>query len=218
MLMMHNTRLAVVFSGMLLLSGCSDIAQFGDSLWSEPQAKKPVVEAETPVAAPVQPVDVAANNPVSLGRMKAADDVVAGDVVAEGVVVVKPETPKTIDAKTEAESPVVVTRPTSSAGVPSTPLMVLRFNQSHLYYEDALTKAIRASEATKQGVLYDLVSVLPDISSLSSEQQMKIVSRSSNNMRNVAGLMQQLGVPAERIRISDQKSPVKSQEIHLFVQ
>lgn len=100
----------------------------------------------------------------------------------------------------------------------SVALLTVRFNQPHVYYDDALTSAVKQSETLKPGMVqYDVLSTVPDLSSLAPDQQAKLASRAKDNLRNVVVKLQQLGVQADRIRIAEQTMKIRSQEIQVYV-
>ena len=194
-----------------------------------PKATATKVETIVPTSAPVLPVTVNKSEPVTLGQMSDDKKLPLSAPSAPMSTPAPSAAPVAIQESTPAAtpSPVVASAPASSPApskalaavkLDGKPLMVIRFNQNHVYYESALTKVIQTSERTKPNLVYNLVSVLPNISTLPADQQAKILSRSNENMRSVATLIQQLGVPADRIHVAKQEFPVKAQEIKIFVQ
>ncbi|MDX2073220.1 MAG: hypothetical protein SFX19_02515 [Alphaproteobacteria bacterium] len=155
----------------------------------------PKVSVKSPAAAPVQDVNANEINndgeqPVELGSM--SDKAVP----------------------TAAIAPAPAPAPAASDSVA---LLTLRFNQPHVHYEDALSQAVNAAEQVKQGVQYEVLSTVPDLSSLPPEQQEKLAARAKDNLRNVVMKMQQQGVAPDRIRIAEQTLRIRSQEIRVFV-
>lgn len=97
-----------------------------------------------------------------------------------------------------------------------TPLLVIRFNQRHVYFQRALKQAVESAERAKPGAFYDVVSVVPGGGSASQNQ--RINEDSVANLNAVVQELQSLGVQAERIHTSSQPGVgVTSQEIQLFV-
>jgi hypothetical protein len=114
----------------------------------------------------------------------------------------------------DAAAPLIAPTPIAANSVA---LLTIRFNQPHVNYDDALTSAVKQAETVKPGVSYDVLSTMPDLSSLAPDQQQKLASRGKDNLRNVAVKLQQLGVQAERIRIAEQTLKIRSQEIQIYV-
>ena len=96
-------------------------------------------------------------------------------------------------------------------------LLTIRFNQPHVQYDNALKDAVTQAEKAKSGVHYDVLSTVPDLTSLPAEQQSKLSARAKNNLHNIVVAMQQAGVSADRIKIADQTMKIRSQEIRIFV-
>lgn len=149
-----------------------------------------------------------ADEAVVLGSMRAPADRSLG---APSATASSAPTPM-IAAKQPVTAPTVVAMDKLGA-----PLMVIRFNQHHVHYEDALTRVVRTAEAARPTIVYNVVSHLPDLSPLPAAQRDDISSRAMANLRNVVMHMQQHGVPADRIRIASQQKNVSSQEIAIFV-
>lgn len=97
------------------------------------------------------------------------------------------------------------------------PVLVVRFNQSHVYFDQAVANVVKAVESSKPGLQYDVVSYLPDLSKLSPEQQANVNTRAGDNMKDVVAQVQQNGVAASRIHVGTATEPVTSQEIKIFV-
>lgn len=213
-----------------------------DSMFSsskKPQVSPTKVEVTTPVAAPY--LDVKANEvqnaaspantaqPVELGAMRDAEPLSvaaqsAAPEVAQPAITRKINSPlaapkAAAPVAEKAAAPALPTPPAATASVDTlgSPVMVVRFNQGHVYYDDALIKVVNAAEKARPGASYSVVSRLPDLSTLTADQQANIATRSSENLRDVVAIIQQQGVAASRIKIANQKAPVKSQEIAVFV-
>jgi len=220
-------------SSAALLSACGEVEHVYDrayqgvdgaydSVFSSNKAPKmsaTKVDVTTPLAAPY--VDVKANEvnkivptspAVELGAMR--DEQPLDDIKMEKPVVAEKPAPQVL--KAPPAMPVQAPIAASSADLGS-PLLVIRFNQNHVYYDDALNKIVAAAEKAKTGVTYSVVSKLPDIASLSAAQQDQIKTRSTENLKDVVMLMQQQGVPSNRVRIANKQAPVRSQEIAVYV-
>lgn len=220
-------------------SGISDAID-GEKKYEEAPTK---VSVQSPTAAPVQDVKAAEvpapnDKPVQLGAI--SDTSANAPVSAPPVDKIVPQAPQpqaTTGAETAANSAntaiATPATPPAATTTPETPsptasnapaattnslaLLTIRFNQPHVYYEDALTQAVAAAQKAKSNVMYEVLSSVPDLSSLPADQQAKLSARAKDNLRNVVVKMQQQGVPAERIRIADQTLKIRSQEIHVYV-
>lgn len=96
------------------------------------------------------------------------------------------------------------------------PLVVLRFNQERVYYEQPLFQAIEKAVAVKPGVMFDVVSVTP--STGNPQTDMAWQQTASRNARSVVASMQQMGVPLSRMNISGQRQAgLQSDEVYIYV-
>lgn len=183
------------------------------------------VGVKSPAAAPVQDVNAqeiinaekSAEKPVELGSISDNRTASANAPVAPSAPA---EQPKMEAATAAAPAPA----PTSAAPAAPAPvasnssaLLVIRFNQPRVYYDDALSQSVGVAEKAKTGVEYEVLSTIPDLTSLPVEQQTKLSARAKDNLRNVVLKMQQQGVSPERIRIAEQTLKIRSQEIRIFV-
>ncbi len=221
---------SLVTVSLLALSACSEVEHVANrgynsvssaasSLFESdaPVKSSPTqVEVSTPIAAPYQDVKTAdapvVASAVELGSMR--DDSLPKTDSA------MPERIKPVAAAASAAPAVPIIEQTAVA-VPlenlGAPLMIIRFNQTNVYYDDSLAKVVKVAETNRPGVKYNVVSALPDLSALSAEQQQDISKRAMDNLRDVVTQMQQLGVSADRVKIAAQKKPVRAQEISIYV-
>lgn len=226
-LLSHALRLASTSALLILVSACTDIetgfdgayeSVFGDSTPSQK------IGVKSSAAAPYQDVkaaDVAQNDPlIELGSMSdKAPEAIEGEeanVSAEASVPSSLIIPP-VDAVPPAEAAAVVDTAPSVADAGGAALLTVRFNQPHVYYDDALAKAVNEAEKAKPDVIYEVLSNMPNLSSLPPDQQDKLSKRGQNNLRNVVIKMQQMGVPPQRIRVANQTLTLRSQEIQVFV-
>jgi len=87
-------------------------------------------------------------------------------------------------------------------------LLIIRFNQKHVYFDKALATAVQSVEKAKPGSVYNVVSYTPPS-----------IQDAQANLQAVTQQMQALGIPGSRIESSSQPSDeVKSQEIRIFVE
>lgn len=229
--LLNTTALIAILAAA---SGCTQVENAYHSAYQsvmgddkEYKDSKTKVEVKTPAAAPIQDVKEAEitqpaaapalttppmsdTKPVELGA--AHDNSLDSAPATQSAATPVAEAP----AVKEAPKTAATTAPTANnAG--SLPLLTVRFNQPHVYYDDALGKAVSEAEKAKPGVTYDVLSTVPDLSSLAPDQQTKLAGRAKDNLRNVVMKMQQLGVSADRIRIADQTLKIRSQEIQIYV-
>ena len=184
---------------------------------SEPQSAQARTGVRSPAAAPVEDVKTAEIDtpaqPVELGRLS---DGVVNTAPAEKIIPIRPSAPAPQRAIAEA-APVTMPKPTAPIASNTAALLTIRFNQPHVNYDDALAQSVAAAESVKPGVLYEVLSTVPDLSSLPPDAQQKLSVRAQDNLRNVVMKMQQQGVSGDRIRIADQTIKIRSQEIRVFV-
>lgn len=98
-----------------------------------------------------------------------------------------------------------------------TPLLVLRFNQERIYYQQPLYTAISRAVQAKPGVMFNIITLIPQTGDARDNQQSTVAAQTNTNM--VVRDMVKMGVPQNRIRVSYQNgSNLDSSEMHLFVQ
>jgi hypothetical protein len=91
-------------------------------------------------------------------------------------------------------------------------VMVIRFNQKYVYFENALKKVVDKVYAIKPNAAYEIQSVVP---AESSETNAK---KYLENLRAVVAEFNRLGVSKDRISIrTDTTNLVNSQEVNIFV-
>lgn len=181
----------------------------------EYQASPTKVEVKSPAAAPVQDVnaqEITANKPVELGRV--TDSTLNPSPEAKNVAPIVPTAQNAAPAAAPTAAPAAAPAPVASNTVA---LLTIRFNQPHVYYDDALVQSVGIAEKAKPGVTYEVLSTIPDLSSLAPDMQEKLSARAKDNLRNVVVKMQQQGITADRIRIAEQTLKIRSQEIRVFV-
>ena len=98
----------------------------------------------------------------------------------------------------------------ASLAVPSnTPLMVIRYNQPKVFYQRQLYNAVSRAVAIKPSVVFDVVSFTPAAADK---------AKSSQQTSALVGDMVSVGIPQERIHVSEQ--PVddsRTHEIYIYV-
>lgn len=96
------------------------------------------------------------------------------------------------------------------------PLVVIRFNQARVYYDQQLYSAISQAVAAKPDVMFDVVSNAPTTGNQTIDAQW--VATASRNTQAVVASMQKLGVPLSRMRITGQTQPdLRFDETQIFV-
>jgi hypothetical protein len=96
------------------------------------------------------------------------------------------------------------------------PLVILRFNQERVYYEQPLFQAIAKAVAIKPEVMFDVVSFAPLTGSAAADA--KWLNTASAHTQKVVASMQAMGVPLSRMRISGQRQMgLTADEVHIFV-
>jgi len=106
---------------------------------------------------------------------------------------------------------------TALAEVPgSKPLVILRFNQPRVYYEQPLFQAVEKAVALKPSVMFDVISYAPAANNTQAEAAWQ--QTASRNTQAVVASMQKMGIPLSRMAISGQRqSGLTSDEVHIFV-
>lgn len=104
----------------------------------------------------------------------------------------------------------------AAAAQSAVPLVVIRFNQPRIYYDQQLYGAVSQAVAKKPDVMFDIVSSAPSTGDSSRDEQW--VATASRNTQSVVATMQSMGVPMERMRIRGQAQPgIKFDETQIFV-
>lgn len=101
---------------------------------------------------------------------------------------------------------------TQSAGSQNDAVMVIRFNQQYVYYENPLRKVISKVDTTRPEATYELQSVVPSKASRYDSDKYE------QNVQNVIGIFGRNGVASNRVFAKTVVSDsVKNQEINIFV-
>jgi len=98
----------------------------------------------------------------------------------------------------------------------SKPLVIIRFNQARIYYEQQLYGAVSKAVGVKPEVMFELVSFVPTTGEEKLDMQWQATAR--HNSQAILKSMMGMGVPASRINLRSQ--PMRGgeyDEIHLFV-
>ena len=84
-------------------------------------------------------------------------------------------------------------------------LVVIRFNQARVYFDQQLYGAISKAVAVKPEVEFNVVSFAPQSGNADADAKWQALA--SRNTQTVVSSMQQMGVPASRIHVSGQGQP-----------
>jgi hypothetical protein len=99
----------------------------------------------------------------------------------------------------------------------NTPLMVVRFNQPNLYYQQQLFNVVSRALDAKPDVMFNIISLVPETPDANLNQRIGADARNSTG--SFVANMVQMGIPQNRIRVSYQPGyNIESNEVHLFVE
>lgn len=91
-------------------------------------------------------------------------------------------------------------------------VMIIRFNQKYVYFENALKKVVDRVSAVKPNALYEIQSLVPNDSSDANSRQYL------DNLRSVIASLNHLGISKDRISVrTDVTDIVQSQEVNIFI-
>ncbi len=97
---------------------------------------------------------------------------------------------------TSVSSPVAMAE---GAPIERVPLVVIRFNQPSVYFDQQLYGAIAKAIEVKPDVMFDVVAMAP--ASGDAVRDAHWVKVASHNAQRVVASMQHMGVPMERMRV-----------------
>lgn len=98
-----------------------------------------------------------------------------------------------------------------------TPLLVVRFNQDRVYYQQSLYSVISRAVQAKPSVMFNIITLIPQTGDSSSDKKSTVAAQTNTNA--LVRDMVQMGVPQNRIRVSYQNgSNLQSSELHMFVE
>ena len=98
-----------------------------------------------------------------------------------------------------------------------TPLVVIRFNQSRVYFEQPLFTAVSRAVEVKPNVRFNLVSFVPATGDARRDQAMQ--QQASRNVSRVAQVIREIGIPETNIHVSREWAQgITHDEVHIFVQ
>ncbi len=96
------------------------------------------------------------------------------------------------------------------------PLVVIRFNQPNVDYEQALFTVVSRALERRPNAAFDLVAVAPSVGS--AAQVSLATGKSRRNAEGVLRSLTSMGLPADRITLSATNSPsAQVNEVHVYV-
>lgn len=98
------------------------------------------------------------------------------------------------------------------------PLIEIAFDRNYVSYTGALNQGVRAAEKAKPGgVIYSVVSYLPE-ASRSDLQNKRMYERAEANVRAVVSALREQGVPASRVNVMMKRGTVEYDTVKVFVE
>lgn len=97
-----------------------------------------------------------------------------------------------------------------------TPLMVVRFNQPRLNYQQSLYNVLGRALEAKPDVFFNIIALVPQSADASVTQ--KLQAQTQANAGTIVGDMVRMGIPQNRLRVSYQRAGIEYPEVHIFVQ
>jgi hypothetical protein len=111
------------------------------------------------------------------------------------------------------------TTPSAGAGASppvDRPLVVIRFDRPHVAYEDALYTAVKGALDRRPNAVFDVMAVTPSSGSPGTAALSENSAR--RNAQAVIRSLSQMGLPSERVRLTNASSPDASNgEVRVFV-
>ena len=96
------------------------------------------------------------------------------------------------------------------------PIMIIRFNQQYVYFQEPLKKVVQEVGYAQKNAIYEVQSVVP--TALSKEKDSSLAKESDLHLHSVLTELGKLGVSSDRLNTNVIYSDdVKSQEIRIFV-
>jgi hypothetical protein len=96
-----------------------------------------------------------------------------------------------------------------------TPLMVIRFNQPHVNYPMPLYNTVSQALKVKPNAVFDVVSIAPRAHESSNQPYNNELA--AKNSHKVLATMHEIGLPANRVSLTDAIDDVPSSEVRIFV-
>lgn len=100
--------------------------------------------------------------------------------------------------------------------IQGTPLVVIRFNQAHVYYEKPLFNAVQKAVQTDANVAFDVVSFVPQTDNIRNNK--KINDLAQENTQRITDSLKHMGINPGNITLHNQPTPgLASHEVKIFV-
>lgn len=97
------------------------------------------------------------------------------------------------------------------------PLMVIRFNQRKVYFEQPLYAAATKAINKKSGVVFNLISYVPIAGN--PDQDEALMQRAGGNLREVTAALVKMGIPPQQVTTNTQPGQgLNYDEVHIYVQ
>jgi hypothetical protein len=104
----------------------------------------------------------------------------------------------------------------NATGSADAPLVIVRFNQPRVYFDQQLYSAISKAVAIKPEVIFEVVSYAPITGNEQADKKWQAVA--GHNTRAVLTAMNGMGVPMDRISVTGQSQQgLRYDETHVFV-
>ena len=98
----------------------------------------------------------------------------------------------------------------------SQPLVIIRFNQPRVYFDQQLYGAISKALEIKPDLMLDVVSIAPSLGNEQADKKWQALA--GRNTRTVIDAMKAMGVPADRMTVTGQsQTGLRYDETHVFV-
>ncbi|MEI6730168.1 MAG: hypothetical protein WCL30_02825 [Pseudomonadota bacterium] len=95
------------------------------------------------------------------------------------------------------------------------PLMVIRFNKSHVAYKKTLYYAVSKALEAKPAARFEVVGVAAR--RLDKEKQESANETAGQNLSKVTAALREIGVPESRITVTHGSDNISSSEVRIFV-
>ena len=105
----------------------------------------------------------------------------------------------------------------AAAYATSKPLVVIRFNQRKVYFEQPLYTAATRAVNKKPGVVFNLISYVPIAGNPQGDEA--LAQRAAGNLRDVTAALVKMGVPPQQVNTTTQAgNGLQYDEVHIYVQ
>ena len=119
-------------------------------------------------------------------------------------------------ALTAATAGVATTVPrTSGSTLGRRPLVVIRFDRKDVAYDQALYNAVSRTIESRPGATFSLVAVAPNTGGAAKITLNR--NKARRNAENVLRSLQRMGLPTQRVSLSERTGRATSTEVHLYL-